>query len=312
MKLKEVIEEVSKVVVGQDELKEQILIALLSRGHILIEWAPGLAKTLTVSSFAKTLWLSFQRIQFTPDLLPSDLIWARIYNPDSKSFEIKKWPLFAHIILADEINRAPSKVQSALLEAMQEGQVTIWEETFPLPSPFIVLATQNPLEQEGTFPLPEAQLDRFLLHTILDYPSYEEEREILFWDSERSSIHLKKILNSKDIQVLTGELKDVQVEASLYTYILDIVSATRNNTKYPEILYWASPRAGIALLKSAKARAFLHGRNFVLPEDIKALCKSVLRHRMILSYEALAQEISPDKLIQKILADTTLLWKQEV
>ncbi len=311
MKLQEVIDEVSKVVIGQDELKEQILVALLSRGHILIEWAPGLAKTLTVSSFAKTLWLSFQRIQFTPDLLPSDLIWARIYNPDSKSFEVKKWPLFAHIILADEINRAPSKVQSALLEAMQEGQVTIWDETFPLPSPFIVLATQNPLEQEGTFPLPEAQLDRFLLHNILTYPSYEEEAQILKWDSERRNISLQKILWVNDIKTMIQEISEVQIEESLYSYILDIISATRNTEKYSEILYWVSPRASIALLKSAKVRAYLHGRNFVFPEDIKYLALPVLRHRIILSYEALAEWLSTEDIIQKILADTLLLWKQD-
>ena len=312
LKLQEVLEEVGKVVVGQKELKEQILIALLSGWHILIEWAPGLAKTLTVSSFAKTLWLSFQRIQFTPDLLPSDLIWARIYNPDTKEFEIKKWPLFANIILADEINRAPSKVQSALLEAMQERQITIWEKTFPLPSPFIVLATQNPLEQEGTFPLPEAQLDRFLLHNILTYPNYEEEAQILKWDAERWNTVLKKILWTKDIKNLMNEISEVQIEESLYTYILDIISATRDNSKYPEILYWASPRASIALLKSAKVRAYLHGRNFVFPEDIKFLTSWVLRHRIILSYESLAEWLQSDDIIEKILAETVLIWKQGI
>ncbi|MCH8518266.1 MoxR family ATPase [Candidatus Gracilibacteria bacterium] len=306
-KLGDVLTEVGKVVVGQDELKQHILIALLSEGHILIEGAPGLAKTLTVSSFAKTLGLEFQRIQFTPDLLPSDIIGARIYNPDTKNFEVKKGPIFSNIILADEINRAPSKVQSALLEAMQEGQVTIGDTTFPLPSPFMVLATQNPLEQEGTFPLPEAQLDRFLLHHTLEYPSYEEELHIIQEDANRKNIKLKKILSSEDIKELQESMNSIDIQESLYTYILDIVRATRDKEKYPELMYGASPRASIALLKSSYAKSLLENRSFILPEDIKLLAIPVLRHRIILSYEALAEDISADDIIKKILDNTSIV-----
>ena len=302
-----VIQELSRVVVGQEELKTHILTVFIAKWHILIEWAPWLAKTLTVSSFAKTLWLKFQRIQFTPDLLPSDIIWARIYNPETRSFEVKKWPIFANIILADEINRAPSKVQSALLEAMQERQVTIWEETFPLPSPFMVLATQNPLEQEWTFPLPEAQLDRFLMHHTLQYPNYQEEMDIIKHDLVRNNTHLKKILSKKEINTIQDEINFIQIQEDLYTYILNIVRATRDNKKYPEIMYWASPRASIALLKTAYAHATIKNRNFVLPEDIKTLAPSILRHRIILSYESLAENIVPDDIIKKILDNTPIV-----
>ena len=303
-KLVDVLEEISKKVLWQEDLKRDILIALICQWHILIEWAPWLAKTLTVSSFAQTLWLQFQRIQFTPDLLPSDIIWARIYNPDSKQFEVKKWPIFSHIILADEINRAPSKVQSALLEAMQEGQVTIGDITYPLPSPFMVLATQNPLEQEGTFPLPEAQLDRFLLHHHLGYPNYNEEIEIMKQDKYREKIILQKILKWDDIHWFQAQRSEIQVQDSLYTYIVDIIRATRNKEKYPQIIFWASPRASIALLKSASAYALINQRNYILPEDIKKFAYWVLRHRIILSYEALADNISADIMISKILEDT--------
>lgn len=302
-KLKKILEEVSKVVVWQESLKQDILIALLSEWHILIEWVPWLAKTLTVSSFAKTLGLKFQRIQFTPDLLPSDIIGARIYNPDSQKFEVKKWPIFSHIILADEINRAPSKVQSALLEAMQEGQVTIGDTTFPLPSPFMVLATQNPLEQEGTFPLPEAQLDRFLLHHFLEYPNYHEELEIMKQESVRKNITLQKILQADDIHTFREQRTEIWVQESLYEYIAEIIRATRDTKKYPQILFWASPRASIALLKTASACALIEQRAYILPEDIKKCAYWVLRHRIILSYEALADNISTDTIVSQILQD---------
>lgn len=300
-KLKQVLDEIWQVVMGQEELKQDILIALLSSGHILLEWVPWLAKTLTVSSFAHTLWLDFQRIQFTPDLLPSDIIWARIYNPESREYEIKKWPIFSNIILADEINRAPSKVQSALLEAMQEKQVTIGDTTITLPSPFIVLATQNPLEQEGTFPLPEAQLDRFTIQTILNYPSQEEELQILKTESSRKSYKLKKILTKKDIHEAIEKIASQEISETAYQYICNIVRATRDTKIAPHMMIGASPRASLALAECSKVLSFLKWRNFVLPEDIKSLAPRILRHRIILHYEALADGITSDMAIQELL-----------
>lgn len=294
-------EEVSKIIIGQENVKRDIIVALLSGGHILLEWAPWLAKTRTISTFSKALDMSFKRIQFTPDLLPSDLIWAKIYDPDLKEFQVKKGPVFANFILADEINRAPSKVQSALLEAMEEKQVTIGEDTFSLQDPFMVLATQNPLEQEGTFSLPEAQLDRFLLKTLVEYPSRFEEKQILYQMTEREHQKISKIFWKKDILDMRKAIDAVEVSESIYEYICNIVFATRDIDTYPELSYWASPRASLALLRTSKAAAFIEGRDFVIPEDIKNLAYGVLRHRIILSYESLAEGLSTDDIISRIL-----------
>ncbi len=302
-KIQLLLDEVGQVIVGQESLKRDIVIAMLAGGHILLEWAPGLAKTRTVNCFAQALKLDFQRIQFTPDLLPSDLVGAKIYDPDLKEFSIKKWPIFANFVLADEINRAPSKVQSALLESMEEKQVTIWETTFKLDTPFIVLATQNPLEQEGTFHLPEAQLDRFLLKTIIHYPTPHEEKKILTWSISREEYKIKKIFWKKDIADFKKQIENIQVSESIYEYICRIILTSRDNSLYPEIVYWWSPRASLALMRSAKVLAAMQWRDFVLPEDIKEMALPVLRHRIILSYEALAEGMSPDEMIEKILSD---------
>lgn len=305
-KIQALLDELGKVIVGQDNLKRDIVIAMLSGGHILLEGAPGLAKTRTVNTFAQALKLDFKRIQFTPDLLPSDLIGAKIYDPEAKIFEVKKWPVFANFVLADEINRAPSKVQSALLECMEERQVTIGEETFSLDEPFMVLATQNPLEQEGTFHLPEAQLDRFLLKTIVEYPNQDEEREILTQSLERESQKISKVFGKTDIKKFKKELNNIEVSASIYDYICRIVFATRDNKRYPEIAYGGSPRASLALLRTSKVLAAMQWRDFVLPEDIKEMSYGVMRHRIILSYEAMAEGITTDELIEKILKDTKI------
>jgi MoxR-like ATPase len=305
-KIQELLDEVGKVIVGQENLKRDIVIALLSGGHILLEGAPGLAKTRTISTFSEALRLDFQRIQFTPDLLPSDLIGAKIYDPDAKIFEVKKGPIFANFVLADEINRAPSKVQSALLESMEERQVTIWEETFILDEPFMVLATQNPLEQEGTFHLPEAQLDRFLLKSLVGYPTALEEKEILTKSIEREQQKISKVFGKKDISSIKKQLEKIEVSQSIYEYICRVVFASRNREKYPEISYGWSPRASLALLKTSKVLAGISGRDFVLPEDVKEMAYWVLRHRIILSYEAMAEDISTDDMIERILADVKI------
>lgn len=306
-KLQELRDEIGRVIVWQESLKRDIIVALLAWGHILLEWAPGLAKTRTVSAFSEALRLDFQRIQFTPDLLPSDLVGAKIYDPDAKIFEVKKWPIFANFVLADEINRAPSKVQSALLESMEERQVTIGEKTFTLDEPFMVLATQNPLEQEGTFHLPEAQLDRFLLKTIVTYPTHSEEKEILQKLVERETLKIKKIFSKKDIAECKKLASKITVSESVYEYICRITFATRDSETYPEITYWGSPRASLALLRTAKVLAAMDGRDFVIPEDVKEMALPVLRHRIILSYEALADGVEVDTLIGKILDDVNIM-----
>ncbi len=305
-KIQALYDEVGKIIVGQEDLKRDIVVALLAGGHILLEGAPGLAKTRTVSAFSDALKLGFQRIQFTPDLLPSDLIGAKIYDPEAKVFEVKKWPIFANFVLADEINRAPSKVQSALLEAMEERQVTIGERTFPLDPPFMVLATQNPLEQEGTFALPEAQLDRFLLKTLVEYPSIQEEKKILEQAVEREEYKVKKIFEKEDIFQMRKLADAVNVSESIYEYICSLIFASRDQSAYPEIAYGASPRASLALMRTAKVRAMMQGRDFVLPEDVKEMAYGVLRHRIILSYEALAREIQVDEIIWKILKSVNI------
>ena len=305
-KMQELQDEVGRVIVGQENLKRDIVVALFAGGHILLEGAPGLAKTRTVSTFSQALSLKFQRIQFTPDLLPSDLIGAKIYDPEAKQFSVKKWPIFANFVLADEINRAPSKVQSALLEAMEEKQVTIGETSFPLEAPFMVLATQNPLEQEGTFHLPEAQLDRFLLKTIVEYPTAQEEQQILRWALQREATQISKILTQQDILAARNIIDQVEVSNGIYDYICRITWATRDRETYSEIAYGASPRASLALLKTSKVLAALQGRDFVIPEDIKDMCYGVLRHRIILNYEALADGVTTDDVIEKILGDTKI------
>jgi len=298
-------QEISKKVIGQKNLIRDLMIGLFSWGHILLEWVPGLAKTLCVETLSKVVDLDYKRIQFTPDLLPSDLIGSKVY--ENNKFSVKKWPIFANLVLADEINRAPSKVQSALLEAMAEKQVTIWEDTFLLDSPFMVLATQNPLEQSWTYSLPEAQLDRFLLKTIVDYPNRNEELEIMkkySWDDETKLI---KIFTKSEVLKVKSEIEKVTVGDNIYEYIVDLVLLTREkkfSDKYLAI--WASPRASISLSKAVKANAFLQWRDFVLPEDVKEMIYPVLRHRIILSYEQIAEWMTTDLVIDELLQNVTI------
>ncbi len=300
--------EIKKVIVGQDYIIDRIFLGLLCNGHILLEGVPGLAKTTLIKTVAQAIGLSFQRIQFTPDLLPADLIGTLVYNPKNQDFQIKKGPIFANIILADEINRAPAKVQSALLEAMQEHQVTIGETTFKLDEPFFVLATQNPIEQEGTYRLPEAQVDRFMFKLIVSYPKISEEKEIINKAFNPKEIHT--VLGKEIISASQKLVSDVYIDEKVIDYILQIVFTTRNAHEYKLsdiasfIEYGASPRATLALTAASKAHAFLKKRHFVIPDDVKAVANDVLRHRIILTYEAEAENISPDVIIQKILQTT--------
>ncbi len=304
--LSSLIDEMGKVIVGQKHLIERLLIGILANGHILLEGVPGLAKTLSVMTMAKAMQVKYQRIQFTPDLLPADLIGTLIYNPRSGEFTTKKGPLFSNIILADEINRAPAKVQSALLESMQERQVTIGDETFKLDDPFLALATQNPIEQEGTYPLPEAQVDRFMLKINIDYPGKSEEREIL----ERmavtdTNINVNSVISPGDIKRLRSVVDQIYIDDKIKDYIVDLVIATREPGKYnldldEFIEYGASPRATIYLTIASKAYAFLKGRGYVTPQDVKSIGMDVLRHRVILTYEAEAEEMTSEKVIQNI------------
>ncbi|KAA3617822.1 MAG: MoxR family ATPase [Calditrichaeota bacterium] len=299
--------EVSKVIVGQNYMIERLLIGLLSNGHILLEGVPGLAKTLTVKTLSETIKTKFQRIQFTPDLLPADLIGTLIYNQKDGAFTTKKGPLFSNLILADEINRSPAKVQSALLEAMQERQVTIGENTFPLEDPFLVLATQNPIEQEGTYPLPEAQVDRFMLKISVGYPSKDEELEIIRRQTKKEVATVESVISPDDILKARNVVKDVYVDEKIEKYIIDIVFATREPQEYglselkDLITFGASPRASISLALAAKAHAFLNGRGYVTPEDIRSIGMDVMRHRVILSYEAEAEDMSTEDVIRKVL-----------
>ncbi|MEE2757790.1 MAG: MoxR family ATPase [Myxococcota bacterium] len=307
--VRDVLHEVEKVIVGQRQMVERVLLGLLTGGHVLLEGVPGLAKTLTVNTLARTLDASFQRIQFTPDLLPADLIGTLIYNPQSGEFTPKKGPIFANIILADEINRAPAKVQSALLEAMQERQVTIGDTTYPLQQPFIVMATQNPIDQEGTYPLPEAQVDRFMMLVKVDYPTKDEEREIINRQLDPAPLDIRPIITPETIANARKIIGDIYIDDRTKEYILDIVFATREPANVPElgadfsrfIEVGASPRASIWLSRAAKAHAFIRGRGAVLPEDIKAIAPDILRHRLIPTYEAEAEELSSDDLIEKVL-----------
>ncbi|MCB0800645.1 MAG: AAA family ATPase, partial [Bacteroidales bacterium] len=299
--------ELDKVIIGQHYMLDRLLIGLLANGHILLEGVPGLAKTLAIKSLAQTVKADFSRIQFTPDLLPADLIGTMIYNQKQESFSVRKGPVFANFILADEINRAPAKVQSALLEAMQERQVTIGDSTHKLPEPFLVLATQNPVEQEGTYPLPEAQVDRFMLKVVITYPEKEEERLIIRENLASEFPTAKTILKPEDIIRARSVVKEVYLDEKIENYILDIVFATRQPEKFglpkftPLIAYGASPRAGISLAIAAKAYAFIRRRGFVVPEDVRSLCADVLRHRIGLTYEAEAENITQDQIIAEIL-----------
>ena len=304
--MERILYEVKRVVVGQDRFLERVLVALLAQGHLLVEGVPGLAKTLTVKTLARTVRGSFKRIQFTPDLVPSDLVGTRIYNQKSGEFGTSLGPVFANLLLADEINRAPAKVQSALLEVMQERQVTIAGETHKVPDPFVVMATQNPIETEGTYPLPEAQVDRFMMKVLVDYPSEEEE----FVIAERvtgPAVDVNAVADTFQLAALQRECRSVYCDPSLMQYAVKLVSATRRPAKYelPElaryITYGCSPRATIGLIEGAKALAMLRGRKYVLPEDMLDLVPDVFRHRLVLSYEALAEDLTPDAVVQRLL-----------
>ena len=298
--------EIGKVIVGQKYLIERLLVGLLADGHVLLEGVPGLAKTLSVKTLSAAIQTSFHRIQFTPDLLPADVIGTLIYNPKDGDFRIKKGPVFANLILADEINRAPAKVQSALLEAMQERQVTIGEQTFKLPEPFLVLATQNPIEQEGTYPLPEAQLDRFMLKLSIGYPNKTEEREIMDRMAETGKqIYTQPVVTPEQILKARKVVDSVYIDEKIKNYIVDLVFATRDPKSYKIevadlIQYGASPRASIYLNIAAKAYAFLQGRGYVTPQDVKTIGIDVLRHRVIVSYEAEAEDLTSEKIIKRI------------
>ncbi|HLD40559.1 MAG TPA: AAA family ATPase [Candidatus Omnitrophota bacterium] len=301
------VQEIRKVIIGQDYLVNRLLVGILANGHILVEGVPGLAKTLSIKTLAGAVQAKFQRIQFTPDLLPADLIGTLIYNPREGTFSVKKGPVFANIILADEINRAPAKVQSALLEAMQERQVTIGENTYKLDEPFLVMATQNPIEQEGTYPLPEAQVDRFMLKINITYPTIEEEQRILkVMGVTDKKFEVNPVIQSQDILRLRETVNEIYLDEKLEKYILDIVFATREPKKYKLdelnglIQYGASPRATIYLALAAKAYAFTQGRGYVSPQDIKTIGPDVLRHRVIVSYEAEAEEKTSEDIIKKI------------
>ncbi|MCX6144963.1 MAG: MoxR family ATPase [Ignavibacteriales bacterium] len=299
--------EIAKVIVGQKQMVDRLLIGLLCNGHILLEGVPGLAKTLTIKSLAAAINAKFQRIQFTPDLLPADLVGTMIYNQKDGKFFTRRGPIFANFILADEINRAPAKVQSALLEAMQERQITIGEETFKLDEPFLVLATQNPIEQEGTYPLPEAQVDRFMLKVKIDYPSREDELAIMRQNVMGSQGDIRPVVSTKDILAAREAVKNVYMDEKIERYILDIVFATREPAQFklekiaPMISYGASPRASINLALASKAHAFIKRRGYVIPEDVRAISLDVLRHRIAVTYEAEAEEVTSESVVQEIL-----------
>jgi len=304
---------VHRVVVGQHRMVQNLLIGLFTGGHVLLEGVPGLAKTLTISSLSRVLHLSFSRIQFTPDLLPADLVGTLIYNPRELKFEVKKGPIFAHIVLADEINRSPAKVQSALLEAMQEKQVTIGDTTYPLDRPFLVLATQNPLDQEGTYPLPEAQVDRFMMRVFVSYPTRDEELEIMRRMAHtHAAPELKALLSAEQILNIRRLIEQVRLDERLERYIVELVLATREPAAHglPQlgeyIQFGASPRATIALNLAARALALFEGRDHVLPDDIKAMAPDVLNHRLILTYEAEADAVTPVEVVRRLLAQVPI------
>tara|TARA_Y100001970_G_scaffold132386_1_gene163328 strand:- start:333 stop:1325 length:993 start_codon:yes stop_codon:yes gene_type:complete len=301
--------EISNTIVGQSDLIDKILISVISNGHILLEGVPGLAKTLTINTVASLINAKFKRIQFTPDMLPADLIGTLIFNQKNGEFVTKQGPIFSNIILADEINRAPSKVQSALLESMQERQVTLGDDTYQLPNPFLVLATQNPIEQEGTYPLPEAQVDRFMMKVIVDYPTIEDEKIILERASTIDKKKIKSVVKTKTILEAQKLVNDIYIDPKIHDYILNIVFATRNPEKYnldnlkDLITFGASPRASINLVLASKSKAFIDGRGYVVPEDVKYVAEDILRHRILLSYEAEAEEISTEDIILQLLKE---------
>ena len=298
--IQQAVAEVGRRVVGQDVMVERLMIGLLTSGHILLEGVPGLAKTLAVRTLAEIIHASFARIQFTPDLLPADVLGTMVYDVKTQEFGVKKGPIFANIILADEINRAPAKVQSALLEAMQERQVTIGGHSYLLEEPFLVLATQNPIESEGTYPLPEAQLDRFLLKVHVGYPSRNEEKEILLRMSAGVPIQVEPRLSPADILAARKAVRDVQLDQRLVDYIVDLVRSTREPN--PLVAFGASPRASIALAQASRAMAFLRGRAFVVPEDVQAVAADVMRHRIVLTFEAEAEDVTADTIIARVLS----------
>lgn len=306
-KIEDIKKEVSKVVVGQEKMIDSLLIALLCEGHILIEGVPGLAKTTTVNALSKALGLNFKRAQFTPDLLPSDILGAEIYDPQNNQFKIKKGPIFTNLLLADEINRAPAKVQSALLEVMQEKQVTLGDTTFKLDPPFFVMATQNPVEQEGVYQLPEAQLDRFMLKLVVDYNTKTEELEIARRISSGKFEEINPVLSRDELDKLKTAIKEIHVDSEVEEYMIELVNATRNPGDYgleelkEYIQFGASPRVSIDMFKAVKAMAFMRGKDFVTPVDVAYIVKELMRHRIVLSYEAEAEGITTDEIIQKVL-----------
>jgi len=306
VKLEALKAEIGKVIVGQEDMLNKLLIGLLANGHILIEGVPGLAKTLTASTLAQALDIDFKRIQFTPDMLPADLIGTMVFNQKSGEFQVKKGPIFSSIILADEINRAPAKTQSALLEAMQERQVTIGEHTFPLDSTFMVVATQNPIEQHGTYPLPEAQIDRFMMKLKLTYPTKDEEQAILKLHGSGSRPSASPVFGREDIERVRDVLHQIYIDEKIERYIVDLVSSSRNPAGYDLadiknlVAYGASPRASIYLKTGSKANAFLNGRGYVIPDDVRDVGHDILRHRLILTYEAQAEDVTTDDVIEKI------------
>jgi len=306
-KLEQALFEIRRVIAGQEEMLERVLVCLLAGGHVLIEGVPGLAKTLTIKTTAAVLGGSFQRIQFTPDLVPSDLVGTRVYRPDRADFDTELGPVFCNFLLADEINRAPAKVQSALLEVMQERQVTIGHQTFPVPSPFLVLATQNPIESEGTYPLPEAQVDRFMLKVLVDYPAHDEELTVVARSLEAPPT-LERVLSLDDLKGLQAEAAEVYVDPALISWSVDVATATRRprdhglNDVGDYIAFGASPRGPISLVAAGRALALIRGRDYVVPGDMEALARDAFRHRLVLSYRALAEEVSPDSLLDEVLA----------
>jgi MoxR-like ATPase len=310
-KLEQALFEIRRVIAGQEEMLERVLVCLLSGGHVLIEGVPGLAKTLTIKTTAAVLGGSFQRIQFTPDLVPSDLVGTRIYRPDRADFDTELGPVFCNFLLADEINRAPAKVQSALLEVMQEKQVTIGHQTFPVPSPFLVLATQNPIESEGTYPLPEAQVDRFMLKVLVDYPQHDEELTVVARSLEAPPT-LEQVLSLDDLKGLQTEAAEVYVDPALISWAVDVATATRRPKEYGledvgnYVAFGASPRGPISLVAAARALALIRGREYVVPADMEALARDAFRHRLVLSYRALAEEVSSDSLLDQVLAAVPL------
>ena len=302
--IKKLKNELQRAIIGQEVMIDALLIGLICEGHILIEGVPGLAKTTTINALSKAIGLESKRIQFTPDLLPSDIIGAEIYNPQNHSFSIKKGPLFTHLLLADEINRAPAKVQSALLEVMQERQVTIGEKTFPLPAPFMVMATQNPIEQEGVYPLPEAQLDRFMLKIVVGHNSQKQELEIMRKSATKSFESVRAVISIDEIKSLQKSLEDIHIDKEIELYMVQLISATRKPSD--NIMFGASPRASIDLYRASRARSLLNNKSFVSPDEIASVIHSVLRHRIVLSYEARAKGVTTDEIISGIVDEVAV------